>query len=175
VGKKGNIIPHYGKNEPFTGDEQRQILFLEEYSRTGLFVQTCSKFNINPETVYLLKKKDSRFARALQAAKDLFTESLEREAFRRGVTGYLRGVYYQGMLVAKERYHSDRLLELALKARDPKYREHVSVDATVKAGVLVIQAGVKDIPEWMGRFGGKMDGNGGDLPPAAAGGNNGTG
>lgn len=92
-----------------------------------------------------------------QALQD-YRESLEAEVHRRAVDGWDEPVYQKGEMVGLIRRHSDRMLELLIKKNIPEYRDKVSVDASVKGGVMVVPATAQTMDEWEATFGEKAKG-----------------
>lgn len=96
----------------------------------GYSYDRAAKFaGIGRRTVFELKKTDLDFAAACETAYEAGTDKLEDEARRRAFEGVDRPIFQGGKLVGHERQFSDRLLEIALKARRPeKYRERVTTE-----------------------------------------------
>ena len=80
-----------------------------------------------------------------------YVELINAAVHDRAINGVERGVYFKGVRVATERHFSDSLLLALAKAKDPTYREHLSVDANVTAGVLVVQASL-DPDQWEEKY-----------------------
>jgi len=100
-----------------------------------------------------IKESDELRDRKLDALKG-YCELIDAEIHRRAIDGVDKGVYFKGSRVDTEKVFSDRLLEMLAKANDPKYRDHLNVDANVKAGVLVIQQSL-DPDEWSKQYAAK--------------------
>ncbi|RPH84740.1 MAG: terminase [Candidatus Rokuibacteriota bacterium] len=86
---------------------------------------------IGRTTIYEWRDEDPEFAKAMDEAYERGTDCLEREAHRRAEQGTVTRRHFDkdGNLVGEDIAHSDRLLELALKARRPsRYREQVAVE-----------------------------------------------
>lgn len=81
-----------------------------------------------------------------------YAELVDAAVHERAINGVPRGVYFKGKRIATERHYSDQLLMMLAKATNPKYREHLSLDANVKAGVLVVQKSL-DLDEWEKEYG----------------------
>jgi len=93
------------------------------------------------------------FDAACVEAMEGFRNRLHSAAFERAVEGWDEPVFYQGRIVGSIRRRSDRLMELMLRAHIPeKFRDNVSVDATVRGGVLVVPAQMS-MEEWMAQHG----------------------
>jgi len=76
-----------------------------------------------------------------------YCELIDAAVHERAINGVTRNVYFKGTVCGTERHYSDSLLLALAKANSPKYREHLSVDANIAAGVLVVQASL-DPDEW---------------------------
>jgi hypothetical protein len=81
----------------------------------------------------------------------------------RAINGVERGVYFKGQRVATERHFSDSLLLALAKANNPRYREHISVDANVAAGVLVVHKSLNP-DDWESKYAGMRSNEGGPDP-----------
>jgi len=99
---------------------------------------------------YYVHKEKALKAREM-AAMQGYVELINAAVHDRAINGVERGVYYKGLRVGAERHYSDSLLLALAKANDPKYREHLSVDANVAAGVLVVQASL-DPDAWEKKY-----------------------
>lgn len=100
-------------------------------------------------TYYINKEKALKQLEML--AMQGYCELIDAAIHDRAINGVERGVYYKGVQIAVERHYSDSLLLALAKANSPKYREHLSVDANVAAGVLVVQASL-DPDEWENKY-----------------------
>jgi len=109
---------------------KRGDLFLKIFSKCNSVVQAARAVEISPTTIYRHLKEDPAFAKKFEAAQDLVLDGLETEAYRRGVTGVKKAVYFQGRLVGYEMVYSDRMLEMLLRGRSDKYSNKTSVDVS---------------------------------------------
>lgn len=115
---------------------ERKRTFLEHLARTGVVAESARV--ASPQSARhgaLTTFKDERgrdpeFAKAWDEAVDHAVGVLEVEAFRRAVEGWDEPTRFGPV-----RKHSDRLLELMLKARNPQYREHRKYEVEAKAEV----------------------------------------
>lgn len=96
-------------------------------------------------TYYMSKEKDLKALEML--AMQGYCELIDAAVHDRAINGVTRNVYFKGEVCGTERHYSDSLLLALAKANSPKYREHLSVDANVTAGVLVVQASMNP-DEW---------------------------
>lgn len=105
-------------------DGKKIARFLRELSLTGDVSQAAEKIGVSRQAVYHLKRKDddfsTRWSEALEASKEPLVESLESEVIRRGLRGYMKGVWFKGEKVGEERVYSDPLLLEALRALKPE-------------------------------------------------------
>ena len=74
------------------------------------------------------------------SALQQFCEVIEEAIHTRAIDGIPKGVYWQGQLVGTELQYSDTLLLAMAKRHIKEYQDRVQVDATVKAGVLLVAA-----------------------------------
>lgn len=117
---------------------RRQRAFLEAFAVMGIISYAAERAGIHRQTVYDWLRVDPDFQKAYQHALEQANDLLERELFRRAVSGVVEPVYQGGRKVGSVRKYSDRLLELTLKARRPeRFRERVDVSARVKAETAV--------------------------------------
>ena len=102
---------------------------------------------VDPGRMVYLMQKDSDLKAQEMSAMQGYCELIDAAVHERAINGVERGIYFKGQRVATERHYSDALLIALAKANSPKYREHLSVDANVRAGVLVVQASL-DPDDW---------------------------
>lgn len=136
-------------------NETSKLLFLEELAKHGGITRAAETAKIAESSLLNHRKKDIAFDKAVLRSIKRFGEHLEKEAYRRAVEGVKRPVYYKGEVVGHILEFSDRMLELLLKKNIPDFREKVSVDATIRGGVLVVNAEAKDVNEWLKKHGGE--------------------
>ena len=109
---------------------------------------------VSRDAVYKLRDRDAAFEEALSLALDRYAASLESELHSRIFHGLQRPVFQRGELVGHETLKSDRLLEVALRARLPeKYSERIAakLEHSGSAGVLVVP-GAMPPNEWVAAF-----------------------
>ena len=95
---------------------------------------------------YLITKEKELKAREMGALQE-YVELIDAAVHERAINGVPKNIYFRGKVCGTERYYSDSLLLAMAKANNPKYRDHMSIDANVAAGVLVVQASL-DPDEW---------------------------
>lgn len=131
-------------------------------AQTGAKFRTAEEFGFTGSSINMrLRELDEEgkpeWREAWNNAHQLYTESLEAEAHRRAVVGVEEPVFYQGVVVGHITKHSDRLLELQLKANAPeKYRDNVKLDAELNGGVLLVP-GKMSVEEWLASQGGDSE------------------
>jgi hypothetical protein len=128
-------------------------LYLAYLATTGRKRYSAIMAGVQPgRMVYQMKKNEDLKIRELGAMQE-YAELIDAAVHDRAVNGVPRGVFYKGVRIAIERHYSDPLLMMLAKAHNEKYRDHLSVDANVTAGVLVVQASL-DPDEWENQYGG---------------------
>lgn len=132
-----------GKRVLTTAFKQRR--FLEEFGRHANISLAARASRIDRHQHYEWLQTDSdyaaRFAEAHQAACD----AIDAEIFRRGVTGVLEPVWFQGQRCGTVRRYDSTLLIFFAKALQPaKYREHFKAEL-VHEGAMKITAGMPDL------------------------------
>jgi hypothetical protein len=150
----GDNLPRRKRKAPVSFTAELKARFLDHYAKTGLFMQSAKACKIAYQTAKRHYDRDKEFARLVDAAKEVFNESLEKEATRRAVTGVLEPVYGtvldlvdrkdgKGKKVVKttgkvgsKRKYSDTLLQFVIKKHIPEYRENVTVNQNVR-GVMI--------------------------------------
>ena len=100
--------------------------------------------------VYYMTKEKVLKAQEMQAMQG-YVELVEAAVHERAINGVERGVYFKGKKIATERHYSDALLIALAKANSPKFRDQLTVDANIAAGVLVVQASL-DPDEWEQKY-----------------------
>ena len=103
-------------------------LFLAELAETGNVAYACAAAKISRSTVYITRNEDAEFAEAWFHAIETNTDTMEAEAYRRGMKGVDEPVFYKGDKVADVRKYSDTLLIFMLKSRRPdKFRDNATI------------------------------------------------
>jgi hypothetical protein len=110
--------------------------FLEKYRVYGNISHCARLVGIDRRDIYYWQEHDETFAAAFQLAESDAIETMEREAWRRGIEGspYERTSYWKGEPVGTDRKieYSDNLLLALLKAKAPeRYRDKVDLHANV--------------------------------------------
>ena len=103
--------PTRGKRQSVNRQRDWKPEFLKAYEETGVIAVACKAAAIGRTAVHNARQADEDFALAMHDAAEAFTDSLEREGYRRAVDG------------------SDRLIEFFLRARKTQtYRDNVKVE-----------------------------------------------
>ncbi len=115
-----------------------QAAFLAAFRESCTVTQAAKTAGVGRRTHYDWLKADPSYQAQFEDLEDAVTETLEREAMRRGTEGTLKPVFYQGKACGKIREYSDTLLIFLLKARRPEtYRERSDVNSTIQGGITV--------------------------------------
>ncbi|WP_130472941.1 terminase [Candidatus Magnetaquicoccus inordinatus] len=101
---------------------RRRQIFLRALARLGCVTRAAAEAGLSRVVLYTSRSADRDFAEQWTEAIETFADSLESEAFRRGVQGVDQPVYQGGQLVGHVRRYSDSLLLAMLRARIPAYR-----------------------------------------------------
>lgn len=128
-------------------------LYLVYLETSGRKRYSAIMAGVTPGRMSYLMSNDSDLKEREIEALQGYCELIDAAVHDRAINGVPRGIYFKGQRVATERHYSDQLLILLAKANNPKYREHLSVDANVKAGVLVVQTSLNP-DEWEKEYGG---------------------
>lgn len=120
----------------------------------------ADKCGFSRQAIYRKKWADAAFAERLADAQrvgdEIQVERMEREADRRAVEGFDKGVYYEGERVDTERQFSDTLLIVRLKAKRPNvYRERTTVEHEGGITNRVLQADPMTEEQWAAKHGHK--------------------
>jgi hypothetical protein len=106
--------------------------FLKEIAASGSTSAGCKVAHVDRTTVYRWRVEDPDFQVEEDRARETLIDSMEAEAFRRGVKGVQRPVYQAGALAGYVTEYSDLLLQLLLRANRPdKYREKNDIQVAV--------------------------------------------
>ena len=93
--------------------------YIEALRVTGLEATARGIAQVSKRAVDNLLADDLEFSSEVSDTLDQWADKLEREAYRRGVEGIEKGIYYKGKLEATEIQYSDTLLQTLLKAKRP--------------------------------------------------------
>jgi hypothetical protein len=125
------------KDKPRTS---KKLAFLITYGKCGNMAQACREVGISYCSLSTWRKKDIKFANAMQRALSVYVCRLEEEAHRRGVDGVDEPIFHKGVVVGFKTRYSDLLLIKLLEAYAPeKYRER-SIDIDEETLDTIAQA-----------------------------------
>jgi hypothetical protein len=123
---------------------ERRQRFLTALAETGIVSAAVTIAATSRTRVYELRKRDAGFAAARDEAEERSADSLEAEAWRRGVDGVPEPLVSAGKLVCDDdgqplaiRRYSDHLLLALLKARRPeKFKDRAVVEHDVSDNLV---------------------------------------
>jgi hypothetical protein len=145
----------------FTEDVKRDYLDLyRNHPELGGMRHLCREaLGVSIGEFKTAMKEDSAFAEAFEDGRQSWIdENIFRPALQRARDGVERpivGGKFRDEVITYERVYSDRLMELALKAHRPEFREKDPAPGTAgaaPAGVLIVPASPQTIGEWMSNF-----------------------
>lgn len=113
-------------------NEQKQALFLEHLMSVPNRALAALRCGVLESQVRGLEKADPAFAQAVQMARSGAAGYAEAEAWRRGVHGIERSVYYKGEVIDTELEYSDGLLTKVLEGNLQDYEKKTKVDANIR-------------------------------------------
>ena len=137
---------------PEISDPQLE-LYLAYLETSGRKRYSAVMAGIQPARIVYLMNADDALAERQAAAMDGYKELIHASIHDRAINGVAKNIYFKGKVCGTERQYSDTLLIALAKAHDPKFRDHVQIDANVKAGVLVVQASL-DPDDWEKEYAG---------------------
>jgi hypothetical protein len=122
-------------------------LYLAYLETSGRKRYSAIMAGVDPGRMVYYVGKEKALKNLEMLAMQGYCELIDAAVHDRAINGVVRSIYFKGEVCGTERHYSDSLLLALAKANSPKYREHISVDANVTAGVLVVQASL-DPDEW---------------------------
>jgi hypothetical protein len=100
--------------------------FLRHLRRHGRITFACDAAGVSTALAYKIRASSPRFAAAWndarKEARQKMIDTLEAEAFRRAVEGWLEPVFSGGRVVAYRRRFSEKCLIMLLEAYHPRFR-----------------------------------------------------
>jgi len=148
----------------FKNYPEAQIKYLTFLAKYGLVSKAAAYAGVSSETARLHRQANDDFAAAHDEALEIFRDSLENEALRRAIDGWDEPVYQKGELVGTIHRHSERMMELLLKANLPnKYRDNIKVEGAGQGGVLFMPKPLT-VDAWEQQFGAGSQHAEGALP-----------
>lgn len=112
--------------------QAQQAAFLTAFGQIGVVTAAAKMVGIDRKRHYewLADPRFPDYPAQFVEAEAIAVDRMEQAVITRGVHGWDEPVYQGGKRVGVRRMFSDRLLELAVKARMPQYREHSRVEQT---------------------------------------------
>jgi len=96
---------------------------------TGQFNAAADSVAVAVGTLKRWRENDVSFDARCEQAREVYADTLEREADRRAVKGVSRDIYHRGEVVGEKIEYSDPLLMFRLKALRPDiYRENNKIE-----------------------------------------------
>ncbi len=123
--------------------------FLRNLEETGLSLKSARLAGAQLRALQRYKETDPEFRDAWSDALAGFRESLEQELYRRAVEGVLEPVFYKGVQIGTIRRFSDKLLEMLVKANDPRKYGRQQIDVDVRGGVMMLHAPAMTADQWV--------------------------
>lgn len=115
-----------------TSDLELREVLLAHLAQVPNLARAARPTGLTPAAWMGLARRDPEFAASMAAAKQEAVGKAEEEAFRRGVTGYERGIWYQGEKVGAEVEYSDAMLGRILQAHHPAYVKKTDISGTIQ-------------------------------------------
>jgi len=108
-------------------------IFITALSECPNVTRASRKANVSRQTAFAHQKQFPEFAEAWEDALDQGRESLETEAYRRGVEGVERNRFDKdGNIIETYKEYSDPLLQMLMKGHLPgRYKDRVEHSGTV--------------------------------------------
>ena len=126
--------------------------FLQKLSETGLLARSAFAIGVSRENIYSYRQRHPEFDIACEQALALFIDKIG-ERVAELAFGKKEPVYFKGQLVGHRESYDIRALEMLAKKYDPGFSDKLRVDATVKAGVLMIDDRSLDGDAWVKKHG----------------------
>jgi hypothetical protein len=147
--------------------EDKLDVYITQLALCGKKRRSAELALLEPHSLWAYRKKNAelaeREAEALAFYREWISEEIEAEIYRRAIKGTKEPVFYEGTKCGHKRVYSDRLLVLLARRHIPEYREHITEDVNVKAGVLVVNTPLT-VQDWEKVYGGNTNNSGTDGP-----------
>ena len=125
--------------------DRRKEKFLGVLRETCNVSEAARAAGIGRRTAYDWRDDDEKFKAEWDEAEAEAVDSLEREAWRRGVEGVDKPVTFQGKITDSYKEYSDRMLELLLKAHRPdKFKDRVATELSGAVEITKIERQIVD-------------------------------
>lgn len=139
-----------------TFDDAAKDTFLDFLSYHGKPMIACQEVGITKYVYQNHLKADPDFAAKVDEVIGHLNETRAHQIETEALTGSERITYNgRGEEVGRQKVYETKLREMILKRSDPAYREHISIDASVSGGCLVIPA-VVSLEDWEQNFSGQI-------------------
>lgn len=130
--------------------------YITQLALTGKKRKSAMLAMIEPHSLWAYRKDHADLAEreleALAFYAEWITEQIDEAIFKRAIRGVKEPVFYEGAQCGTKRVYSDKLLAMLAKRYIPAFRDSLEIDATVKAGVLVVTSPLSTA-EWEKQFG----------------------
>jgi len=141
--RRTRMVPRFSMMKGAIITPGRLDALLEAIATGSEDLEACQFAGVQLQAMKKRLREDIEFAKAYKTARQARIEAYRSEARRRGIDGWTVPVFYRGEQVGFERKHSDRMLELLLKAEDPDTfgdRKVVEILTTPMTGADVARA-----------------------------------
>lgn len=139
---------------------EKMVAFLEALEDCGGMHRSCQRSRCTYNMIRSMQKALPEFDDMVKTAMERYREKLEKEAYRRGVTGWEENVFggrNKDRVVGTIRKYDSKMLELMLKRHIPDYRDKFEGSVNVTGGVLVVPSQTLDIDQWKKEHGGERE------------------
>jgi hypothetical protein len=98
--------------------EERKLKFLETLAMSGNITSAAACHGLTVNSINTEKRKDAKFAEAIEIARGMALMELEDVARSRALHGIEKDVYFKGDVVGKEIQYDNKLLMFLMQAAD---------------------------------------------------------
>lgn len=133
-----------------TFDDLQKDTFLRIFALQGRFYQACAAVNQRPTLVKKHLQEDDEFEEAFQQCRGIYQDHIQEQAYKLAVTGVAKpiiGGKFKDEVVAHEMVYATNILAMEMKRTNKEYNEKSQIAVDVKAGVLLVPAGMS-LEEW---------------------------
>lgn len=129
---KSNYSPRLRKFSP-----ELQDIFFELFAKTGNPNAAAKAVGIRMTAVRRYRRSSIQFAERWAEAQEKAASTLYDEAYRRGVTGVMDPVYYQGEIVGHKLKYSDACLLALLRAYHEDFKPRLQGEVEAPDGSTI--------------------------------------
>jgi hypothetical protein len=126
-------------------------LFLKHYRQTFRLYDSAHYAGVSCQTVLTHKKKDPVFAAAMEEARYIYADMVEKTMHKVAIEGTIKTTYdKQGNVVSEEIIYATNILAMMAKRANPEYKEAAGagVELNVNSGgVLVVPERHRNLEE----------------------------